>query len=286
MASWFWLSVLAVVLLIALVYSIAMPGRRKKKVAVFDLDETLGSFTQLGLLKDVIEGFENQPMTQSEFNNLIDENPEFVRPGVIDILRLAVSKRAKGHCDAIMIYTNNNGPRSWPDSISKYFSYRLGQNVFDQVIYAYRINGRQVEAGRTTHDKTYADFLRCTGMPDDTQVCFFDDVFHPQMKHNNVFYINAKGYSNIVPLETSIRRRYRGDLPSQSKAISYAKRVYGDSSLRGKPKSPEEQELDVVVGKFMLKNAYEFFGPERGGTRRKRGGSCRNVNGKRSRVEV
>ena len=31
---------------------------------------------------------------------------------------------------------------------------------------------------RTTHEKTYDDLLKCSKLPQDTQVCFVDDIYH------------------------------------------------------------------------------------------------------------
>ena len=260
MEWWIIATIVSTALLIVLVYSIVMPDKRKtRKIAVFDLDETLGSFTQLGFLRDIFEEYQNRRMSQHEFNMLVDENPEFIRPGILDILDFVVGKRAKGHCDAIMIYTNNNGPRSWSESIASYFDYKLGTRVFDQIICAYKANGKRVEPMRTTYDKTYADLLRCTGLPRSTQVCFFDDVFHPQMKHKNVHYINAKGYSNVVPIETSVSRRCRNNVALRNSILSYAENVYGANALRGKHKPQEEQAVDIVVGKYMLHRTQDFF---------------------------
>jgi hypothetical protein len=260
MELWILASAVLLALLIVLVYSIAMPDRRRKlRIAVFDLDETLGSFTQLGFLRDIIESYENRRLSQQEFNRLVDENPEFVRPGIIDILQYVVEKRNKGQCDAIMIYTNNNGQRSWSESIASYFDYKIGKHVFDQIICAYKANGKRVEPMRTTHDKTYSDLLRCTNLPQGTQVCFFDDVFHPQMKHDNVYYINAKGYSNAVPIETSISRRCKNNIPLRNAIMSYAENVYGTRAVTGEPKPREEQEVDIVVGKYMLHRTKDFF---------------------------
>lgn len=260
MEWWILVSAILVALLIVLIYSIVMPDRRRKaKIVVFDLDETLGSFTQLGFLRDVIESYENRKLSQQEFNKLVDENQEFIRPGILNILDFVVEKRSKGKCDAIMIYTNNNGSRSWSESIAAYFDYKLGKRVFDQIICAYKANGHRVEPLRTTHDKTYSDLLRCTHLPYGTQVCFFDDVFHPQMKHDNVYYINAKGYSNVVPIETSISRRCKNNIPLRNAILSYAENVYGISAITGKHKPQEEQEVDIVVGKYMLHRTKDFF---------------------------
>jgi FMN phosphatase YigB (HAD superfamily) len=57
------------------------------KIVVFDLDETLGYFVQLGILIDVIEEIFNIDMEQNLFNEILDLYPEFLRPNIIKILK-------------------------------------------------------------------------------------------------------------------------------------------------------------------------------------------------------
>lgn len=233
--------------------------RKNKIVVVFDLDETLGSFVQLSVLKDVIERYEDRELTQGEFNQLIEENPEFLRPGIIEILNYAVDKRDNGLCDAVMIYTNNTGGRSWTNSISEYFNYKLGREVFDQHILAYMVNGRKLEQGRTTHDKTYQDFLRCTDLPSNTKVCFFDDVLHPDMQHPNVTYINPKPYSHRIPVNISVERLYGGNSVDYKECMREAYNIYKEDTLIGENKTFQEQDVDAIIGKHMLMNLDKFF---------------------------
>jgi len=57
-----------------------------------------------------------------------------------------------------MIYTNNNGPKSWVESITSYFNYKLNTTVFDNIVAAFKVNGKTVEWSRTTNDKTVDDY--------------------------------------------------------------------------------------------------------------------------------
>ena len=65
-----------------------------KKVIVFDLDETIGYFTQLGIFYSIIESFKkdnvhyefNKHIELLSFNKLIDIYPEFLRPNILNIL--------------------------------------------------------------------------------------------------------------------------------------------------------------------------------------------------------
>lgn len=260
---------------------------RPKKIAVFDMDETLGSFSNLGSLKDVIESYEDRTLSQTEFNQLIDENPEFIRPNMVEILRYLVGKREQKECDAIMMYTNNTGGRSWPRAISNYFDHKVGQRVFNQIIAAYKVNGRHLEKGRTSHDKSYADFLRCTGLRRDTKVCFVDDVMHPFMKHPNVSYVHVKPYSYSPPLPLSIRRRYDTQPEHASRCLMMAVREGGGAILRGASRTMQDAERDKVTSDRIMSRMYMFFQPKNpgsGGTRRRKranagGGTGRGRSG-------
>ena len=60
------------------------------KIVVFDLDETLGYFTQFGIfwdsLKNYIENKNKKNLTQNDFNDILDLYPEYLRPNIINIL--------------------------------------------------------------------------------------------------------------------------------------------------------------------------------------------------------
>lgn len=228
-------------------------------VVVFDMDETLGSFGQLGILKDVIESYEGRLLTQDEFNRMIDKHPEFIRPGIIEILQFVVEQRKKKHCDAIMIYTNNQGPRAWAHSVSNYFSYKIGESVFDHIVAAFMVNGHRVEPSRTSHEKIYNDFIRCARLPSTTEVCFVDDVEHPKMIHDNVYYVKIKPYHYRLPISHCLERIYPSDTDRQLECLTSAQARFHPNSLRGDEKTPEEQEVDKVIGKFMLKHMHDFF---------------------------
>jgi hypothetical protein len=103
-----------------------------------------------------------------------------------------------------MIYTNNTGPHSWANHIIKYFEGKTDGKIIDQIIAAFRINGKNVEICRTTHDKTHQDLIRCTKIPPNAEICYLDDTFYPEMANDNIYYINVKPYyySNVVLYDT------------------------------------------------------------------------------------
>ena len=181
-----------IILLSFIIYTYTMSCN--SKIVVFDLDETLGYFTELGMFWDALKAYIHKTnativIDQTLFNNILDLYPEFLRPTIIDILNYLKKKKIRNHCDKLMIYTNNQGPVEWAKYITSYFNNKLNYVMFDQIIAAFKVRGKRVEVCRTTHKKTHSDFIKCTKLPEDTQICFLDDVFHPDMSNERIYYI-------------------------------------------------------------------------------------------------
>ena len=200
---------------------------KKGKYIVFDVDETLGYFSQLGSFIDALS-FYNKDFSASvfeRFNEILDLFPEFIRPKMIETLKYIHEKKVSGSCSGLFIYTNNQGPRSWVQHIAKYFDYKVGNgdnnvernyneanHLFDKIIAAYMINGKVIEPGRTSQNKTYDDLLRITGISTQAEVCFVDDLNHPDMRHENVLYLNVKPYVKTLSTDEMIRRYLKSPL--------------------------------------------------------------------------
>jgi hypothetical protein len=105
----------------------------------------------------------------------------------------------------VYIYTNNQCSPEWVNQIIKYFHYKLNctnTELFDRIIYAFKINERKIEFERTTHSKTYDDFIKCTFLPKSTEICFIDNSYFADMNKECVYYI--KPYSYYHSLSTKI----------------------------------------------------------------------------------
>ena len=111
--------------------SAIMSSKKPLKIVVFDLDETLGYFTELGIFWDALEKYYGHNLFNDKFFEVMDTFPEFCRPNIFKIIDFIHKKKS---CHKIIMYTNNQGPRSWLNMISAYFNYKLGYNVFDQII--------------------------------------------------------------------------------------------------------------------------------------------------------
>ena len=236
-----------------------------KKVVVFDLDETLGSFGQLGSFCMLLDDYYNDDnKAYSMFNELMDLYPEYPRPYILNVLRYLLQKKKDGKCKAVMIYTNNQGERAWVEHIKTYFETKLKSKIFEQIISAFKVDGKIVEVNRTTHDKTIDDFFRCTKLPKDVEICFVDDLFHPKMEDENVYYIHVKGYKHYLPSSVIIKRFLNSSLAKEMKNNSAEREKFTDFMMNRlnyniAEKDQDEQEMDMIISKKMLEHMKTFF---------------------------
>ena len=179
-----------------------MPDTAKPlKMVVFDLDETLGSFIEISMFWEALERYYGYNLLDSRFYEVLDLFPNFLRPKILIILDYLKDKKEKKSCDHLMIYTNNQGPKSWVKMISDYLNQKVGYKLFDKIIAAFKVKGKIIEIGRTSHNKSVEDLVRCTKIPINTEICFIDDQKHPLMIEDNVYYINVKPYEYSMPFD-------------------------------------------------------------------------------------
>lgn len=239
------------------------------KIVVFDLDETLGYFMELGMFWDALKAYIKhkqikQPIDQKLFNNVLDLYPEFLRPNIINILNYLKKKKEKNHCDKLMIYTNNQGPVEWANYIMKYFEGKINYKIFDQIIAAFKVQGKRVELCRTTHMKTHADLIKCTKLPENTQICFLDDVFYPDMSNEKIYYINVKPYIHDLEFSEMITRLIKSDiLGGEGGDPTYCREFILQFMKRYNyiyvGKNTETQNVDKIVSKKILQHLHSFF---------------------------
>ena len=237
---------------------------KSKKIVVFDLDETLGYFTEFGMFCDCLDTyFKDNMYSNKHFKNLLDLYPEFLRPYIIDILTYIKKKKKSKKCYKVMIYTNNNGPKSWAKNISDYFDTKVNYKLFDQIIAAFKIRGEKIELGRTTHDKTIDDLFRCTKLPENVEICFIDDLYHDGMSDDRVYYINVKPYHHELKVDDLIKRYLNSKLGKDIKGIhdfvSSIENGFKKYNYRVSEKTIEEQEIDDIIGKKMFQHIKQFF---------------------------
>ena len=237
-----------------------------KKVVVFDLDETLGSFADLYILwcgiKHAIPSF-------CAFDEICDLFPEFFRYGILTILEYLYDKKIKKECYKIFIYTNNQCSTEWVNLISKYLERKVKSTrkspkyvLFDQLICAYKINKKRVEPSRTGHEKKIDDFIRCSSLfSENADVCFIDDVAYPEMKSTKVYYICPRPYVHTLSTNAIIRRMIQariipaGILSNES----FWRDWFHLHNRRVSRLGNSDIELDLQVSQKMIYHLREFM---------------------------
>jgi hypothetical protein len=242
------------------------------KIVVFDLDETLGYFTQFGIFWDSLSSYvkskNNEPLSQSDFDDTLDLFPEFIRPNIINILTYLKDRKHANNCHRMMVYTNNNGPRDWAHKIVGYFENKLKYKLIDQVIAAFKVNGERIEIGRTTSSKTYDDLVRCSKIPTNAEICFLDDTLYPGMTNDKIYYINIKPYFHDLRFDHMIevfknsnvgKKIIHHDEKFDAKIMNSIK-MY---NYKYNNKDTKEYEIDKIIGKYIITHLDVFFNKSR-----------------------
>jgi len=251
-----------------------LKNAKPNKIIVFDLDETLGCFTELSIFWNALENFYGLNLLNESFYEIIDLFYDFLRPNILNILEYVKDKKLNNECDKIMIYTNNQGPKSWVNMISNYFNIKLGYKVFDNIIAAFKISGKIIEFNRTSHDKSVEDLIRCTRISQNTEICFIDDQYHPLMNMDNVYYINVKPYFYSMPYEEMAEKyynRYKDNINvKKEEFVTYIVNYMKQYNYPVKNKSSDENELDKIISKKIVIHLEEFFKKDKKQNTRKR----------------
>ena len=252
---------------------------KKPKVVVFDVDETLGHFGQFGLFFDTLSEFYNNPnILYTNFNELIDLYPEVFRPNIVRILDYIRKKKQSGSCSKVMIYTNNQGPAKWVPHIRGYLEKKLEdygnhtttltqhhKQFFDRIIGGFKIANIMVNSDqpeRTTADKTIDDFLRCSRLSSNVEICFLDDLTHPKMVNEKVYYIKLQSYHSYIPFEQFITRFLNSKLYEQhfaglSTRVTKSLTAPSSSNNNQIQKQMTAIEMNNVLVKFIKLSKYD-----------------------------
>ena len=186
---------------------------RCRRAVVFDLDETLGAFADASVLWRAVCSAGISPPTEAAFSSFLDAFPQFIRPGIVPLLRDLCQARERGHIDHIVIMTNNQGPPIWTERIARHFARVNGAPVFDHIVHAYAGPEGRREKGRHGHDKSLEDLCACCGWSQKAppKICFIDDRFHSLSAAPGVIYVPVSPY-RFLPSASSAARHIHSKL--------------------------------------------------------------------------
>ncbi len=256
-----------------------MKKNNQNFIVVFDMDETLGHFSQLHIFWSILKEYfseNNYKYNNKDFFKLVDTFNLFLRPEIIDILNYLIKEKKNKRCDKIMIYTNNQGPKTWAESIRDYFHNKLNYKIFDQIIGAFKVGNKQIEVCRTSHYKSIKDLINCTKLPQETKILFVDDQHHPEMEGNNVVYLHIKPYVYKYKFIDMINSFYTENhdviqkLSGNEKYYKFFKDRLVNYSDITENKTQLEEDIDKILSKKIIQHLSEFFKTRRTDKTRKR----------------
>lgn len=247
----------------------------KSKIVVFDVDETMGYFVELGIFWDSLNNYiklhklDNKiTINQDVFNSILNLFPEFLRPNIFTIFNFLKQKKLNKQCQGVMIYTNNQGPREWVNYVKNYFEYKMNYKIFNHIISAFKINGKRIELCRSSHDKSMKDLIKCTKLPKDAEICYLDDTYYPQMNYENVYYIKVKPYTHDLDFDVMIQRFINSETIlskiivekyNNNDFIGFMKENMNKYEFIYIEKDDKEYEIDKIITKKTMEHLITFF---------------------------
>ena len=162
------------------------------KYVIFDLDETLGYFTELSIIWGCLQTVYNVS-GQNMFNKLCQVfEIEYFRPGIFKVFKFL---KKNSNNVRVVLYTNNTGEVEWLKMILKYMEMRAGiTNLFYAIVPGYKHTDPKGPYARTSFEKTYQEIIRCASIPSTAKVIFFDDLYHSKMNNPLLTYNRVKPY--------------------------------------------------------------------------------------------
>ena len=238
---------------------------KNAKTFVFDLDETIGHFSEIYILFQFIEHnqstlFENDKQC---LYFLLDIFPEVFRYG-IEIIFQYLHKKKEKNKTMVYIYTNNSCiPITWTTYISEYIEQKWKvDDLFNNIVRAFKINGKVVEHKRTTGEKIYEEFLHCVQLPKKTELCFLDNSEHSLMKHIYVYYLQPKPYY-IGLSRNEITQRFINAMKEkcENNIQEELENYYKNNKLviNDNKKTYQDSILDMKISKKLLQCVQKFY---------------------------
>lgn len=238
---------------------------KNTKTFVFDLDETIGHFSEIYILFQFIEHIQSTLFENDKqcLFFLLDLFPEVFRYG-IEIIFQYLHKKKEKNKTMVYIYTNNSCiPITWTTYISEYIEEKWKvDNLFNNIVRAFKINGKVVEHKRTTGEKTYEEFLHCVQLPKKTELCFLDNSEHTLMKHRYVYYLQPKPYY-IGLSRNEITQRFINAMKEkcenniQEELYNYYKNH--ELVINDNKKTYQDSILDMKISKRLLQCIQKFY---------------------------
>uniref|UniRef100_A0AB39JEH5 Uncharacterized protein n=1 Tax=Florenciella sp. virus SA2 TaxID=3240092 RepID=A0AB39JEH5_9VIRU len=158
------------------------------KSIIIDFDNTIGYFTQIIYLLNIIEKTFNRKINQADIELLIDIYPHILRPKIINILKIILDMKSKSIIKYFILYTKNKN-KTFVNMIITYLAQKLNYNpeqLFDFKIF-------------TDTKKSFSSLLNNTNntICSTPKLCIIDDKnYTNQLDNTNfkIYYIKCDCY--------------------------------------------------------------------------------------------
>jgi len=212
-----------------------------KRIVLFDLDETIGYFQNIGNTYNYIK--QTNPTDKNKvriIHELLKKDNHAFRPGIFDIFTTLKRYKKSNPNIIVALFTNNQGPKYWYNAIVSYINSLYKYKLFDHVIGPYTIGNTIIEEMRTSNNKSIHDIAKIlrTNITTDKYI-FFDDQYHSNMIHPNVEYVYIDKY---IPRRKITVEYIKDTIEMKQKMI----RFLGEKSISGgkkKRKSRKKRKL-------------------------------------------
>ena len=243
-------------------------GKKTKVTVVFDLDETIGHFWQIGNLWESIKYLKGNKFGERDFHKILDMFPHVFRPGIFEVFKYLKAQKIRDRNIKIVIYSNNQGPPAWANMIKRYIEKKINyKNLFDKVITAWKVNGVIYNKCRKTNEKTYSEIVRCAKLNKDTEIFFVDDAYHPRMFNKKTDYMHIKEYKFAYDIDEMVDKYLNSScckklskkslLNLKSKLPNYVRRLDWGYVKYTNGNKPSQKEMEL--GNDVLKNIKLFL---------------------------
>ena len=215
-------------------YPFTIDCKEKRKIVVFDLDETIGSFSDFIHLLKYIKKRNNIKITQILFNKLLDLYPEFLRDDIIEVFKYLIKKKRSGECYKVYIYTSNIYSPEFPEYIKNYIDYRFETKLMNS-------------SERSVEEDTFAVAFEC-------KLLSLKQNVKKSIKKNNVI--------DQIIYTLKIKKNYIRDSPFLAEAFHFSSQATengSSSTLRSKEflKDPKNEFCENEI-ELKLRNLRNF----------------------------
>jgi len=206
-----------------------------KKLIIIDFDNTIGYFSQVIYLINIIEKTYSRKMTQDDINTLLRIYSNSFRPKIFEILKFIYELKVKNIIHALILYTRNKNERFVKMVLVFIEEYILQQAynekdmyMFDDIVFS-ETKTKQLEPLLKMKNMSYND--------EDLRLCFIDNMnynYEEQSISNiTVFFIECDNYKFYYTPEEIARNMDYEIYSKLNKKImyKYLKNIYKNKKI-------------------------------------------------------